>query len=48
MVLKLEPGIYVGDQGVRKADIVVVTEDDPVVLSRFHWDLNELVLESVH
>ncbi|MGI8745126.1 MAG: M24 family metallopeptidase [Bryobacteraceae bacterium] len=45
MVLKLEPGVYLGNQGgVRKADMVAVTEDDPLVLTRFHWDLNELVL----
>lgn len=44
MVLKLEPGIYVGDQGIRKADMVAVTDGEPLVLSRFQWDLNELVL----
>ena len=48
MVLKLEPGIYVGDEGIRTADMVAVTEEGPLVLSRFHWDLRELILNDEH
>ncbi len=45
MVLKLEPGVYLKEVGgVRKADIVAVTEGGPEILTPFHWNLEELTL----
>jgi len=45
MVLKLEPGVYVkGVGGVRKADMVAVTDHGPEVLTPFHWDLDQVEL----
>ena len=45
MVLKLEPGVYVkGVGGVRKADMVAVTDHGPEVLTPFDWILAEMEL----
>ncbi|MGI9071095.1 MAG: M24 family metallopeptidase [Bryobacteraceae bacterium] len=49
MVLKLEPGVYLEQcGGIRKADMVAITEDGAEVLTRFHWSLDELVLNGSH
>ncbi|MGI8992093.1 MAG: M24 family metallopeptidase [Bryobacteraceae bacterium] len=49
MVLKLEPGVYLNDLGgVRKADMVAVTEDGPEILTPFHWNLEQLTLNVVN
>ncbi len=45
MVLKLEPGIYVeGRGGVRKADMVAVTDAGHELLTNFHWSVDELAV----
>jgi Xaa-Pro aminopeptidase len=45
MVLKLEPGVYLENYGgFRKADVVAITENGAEVLTRFHWSLDELIL----
>jgi Xaa-Pro aminopeptidase len=49
MVLKLEPGVYLEQcGGIRKSDMVAITEDGADVLTRFHWGLDELVLNGSH
>ena len=49
MVLKLEPGVYVENYGgIRNADMVTITEDGAEVMSPFHWNLDELVLNGSH
>ncbi len=45
MILKLEPGAYLGQHGgVRKSDMVAVTQDGAEVLTPFHWTLAEVTL----
>ncbi len=45
MILKIEPGIYIeGYGGLRKADMVAITEEGAEVLTPFHWNLDELIL----
>ena len=45
MILKLDPGAYLeGHGGVRKSDMVAVTEDGAEVLTPFHWTLTEVTL----
>ncbi len=49
MVLKLEPGVYLEQHGgIRKADMIAITEEGAEVLSPFHWSLDELVLNGLH
>ena len=49
MVLKLEPGVYLERfGGIRKADVVAITDGGAEVLTRFHWSLDELVLNGSH
>jgi Xaa-Pro aminopeptidase len=49
MVLKLEPGVYLEQcGGVRKSDMVAITEDGAEILTRFHWSLDELLLNGSH
>jgi Xaa-Pro aminopeptidase len=48
MVLKLEPGLYVENYGgIRKADMVAITDTGAEVLTRFHWGVEELALHKV-
>ncbi len=45
MILKLEPGAYVEEHGgVRKSDMVAVTQDGAEVLTPFQWNLTEVTL----
>ena len=45
MILKLEPGAYLEEHGgVRKSDMVAVTEDGAELLTPFHWNLTEVTL----
>jgi Xaa-Pro aminopeptidase len=45
MVLKLEPGFYLENYGgVRKADMIAITENGAEVLTPFHWALADLQL----
>jgi Xaa-Pro dipeptidase len=45
MILKLELGAYIGEHGgVRKSDMVAVTEEGADVLTPFHWNMKELTL----
>ena len=47
MVLKLESGVYVnGIGGVRKTDMVAVTDGGPEVLTQFHWDVHQAEIGS--
>jgi Xaa-Pro aminopeptidase len=49
MVLKLEPGVYLENYGgIRKADMVAITEDGAEVLTPFHWVLGDLQLNGSH
>jgi len=48
MVVKLEPGIYIENYGgIRKADMVAITESGAEVLTRFHWGVEELALHKL-
>jgi Xaa-Pro aminopeptidase len=48
MVLKLEPGVYLENYGgIRKADIVAVTHRGAEILTRFHWDLQQLLINDL-
>jgi Xaa-Pro aminopeptidase len=45
MVLKIEPGIYIeGHGGVRKADMVAVTDSGHDLLTNFHWSVDEVAV----
>jgi Xaa-Pro aminopeptidase len=44
MVVKLELGVYSDDAGVRKSDIVAVTDSGANALTRFHCSFSELAL----
>jgi len=45
MILKLEPGAYLEEHGgVRKSDMVAVTEDGAELLTPFQWKLTEVTL----
>ena len=45
MILKLDPGAYLEEHGgVRKSDMVAVTEDGAEVLTPFHWELADVTL----
>jgi Xaa-Pro aminopeptidase len=45
MVVKLEPGVYVENYGgIRKADMVAITDSGAEILTRFHWSMEELAL----
>jgi Xaa-Pro aminopeptidase len=45
MIVKLEPGVYLENYGgIRKADMVAITNKGPEVLTPFHWTLEELTL----
>jgi Xaa-Pro aminopeptidase/Xaa-Pro dipeptidase len=45
MILKLEPGAYLEEHGgVRKSDMVAVTDYGAEVLSPFHWELPDVIL----
>jgi Xaa-Pro aminopeptidase len=45
MILKLEPGAYIdGEGGVRKSDMVAVTDDGAELLTPFQWKLTEVIL----
>jgi Xaa-Pro aminopeptidase len=46
MVVKLELGVYSDHTGVRKSDIVAVTETGADPFTRFHWDVSELALQT--
>lgn len=49
MVLKLEPGLYSEAYGgVRRGDVVAVTDNEPEVLTSFHWDFEHSVLPEAH
>lgn len=46
MVLSSEPGIYIeGFSGFRHSDTIVVTEDDPLVLTKFPKTLDQLIIK---
>jgi Xaa-Pro dipeptidase len=46
MVLKLELGIYLdGAGGIRKSDMVAVTDYGADPLTSFHWSLGDLTLK---
>lgn len=45
MILKLEPGAYLEEHGgVRKSDMVAVTDDGAELLTPFQWKLTEVTL----
>ena len=45
MIVKLEPGVYLENfGGIRKADMVAITDSGAEVLTRFHWGVEELAL----
>ncbi|MFL6353479.1 MAG: M24 family metallopeptidase [Bryobacteraceae bacterium] len=49
MVLKLETGVYLEQcGGIRKADMVAITENGAEILTRFHASLDELILNGSH
>lgn len=46
MVLSSEPGIYIeGFSGFRHSDTIVVTDGDPLILTKFTKDVSELIIE---
>jgi Xaa-Pro aminopeptidase len=48
MVLKLEPGLYVENYGgIRIADMVAITDTGAEVLTRFHWNPEDLELHKL-
>jgi Xaa-Pro dipeptidase len=47
MVLSSEPGIYIeGFSGFRHSDTIVVTENDPLVLTKFPKSLEQLIIKA--
>jgi Xaa-Pro dipeptidase len=45
MILSSEPGIYIsGFSGFRHSDTIVVTEDEPLVLTKFPKSLDQLII----
>ena len=48
MVVKLEPGVYVENYGgIREADMVAITDTGAEILTRFHWNLEDLALQKL-
>ncbi len=48
MIVKIEPGVYLEEcGGVRKSDMVAVTENGAEVLTPFHWSTRDVTLDGL-